>query len=55
MNKITDNKFDSELRNKPIVIKGCTARFNGTYNIDRLFIKLLAFVVVVCVIALIFL
>jgi len=44
-------------RNKPdkIVIKGCGGHFNGVYNVDQLILKLMAFVYICGVIALLFL
>lgn len=49
------NKTDR--RNKPdrIVIKGCGGHFNGVYDVDELILKLMAFVFLCGVTALIFL
>jgi len=38
-----------------ITIKGTGTRFDGIYDIDKLFFKLLAFIAVVCLLVLIFL
>jgi|GEM_PF-3485182 len=55
-----DGKNDSGeniSRAKPefITIKGTGTRFDGIYDIDKLLLKTLAFIVVVCILALIFL
>jgi len=53
--KTNSGKKTSRSKSKPIVIKGSGTRFDGIYDVDELFFKLMAFVAVVCILALIFL
>jgi len=48
-------KNNSRSKSKFFTIKGTGTRFDGIYDIDKLLFKLLAFTVVVCILALIFL
>jgi len=54
-NKRNTGKKTSRSKSKPIVIKGTGTRFDGIYDVDEIFFKLMAFVAVVCIFALIFL
>lgn len=49
------NKTAAGGSRQQIIIRGCGGYFNGIYDIDQLIIKIMAFVFIICLLALLFL
>lgn len=49
------NKAATGRSKQKIIIRGCGGYFNGVYDLDQLIIKIMAFVFIICLLALLFL
>lgn len=49
------NKTAAGRSSQKIIIRGCGGYFNGSYDLDQLIIKIMAFIFIICLLALFFL